>query len=353
MAEERQGAIGYLVARVLGGVGLVAGALLVLEPFLVPMAWAAIIAYATWPLFRAVRTRSKRPRVAAAIFTAAVAIGAGVPVAWILVALANEAAHLISVVRGWLDAGAPLPDWLASYPGVAERIARLRSQPVLGPTDFADVASRYGAQVSSNLLDVARGIARNALKFGITMVTLYVFYLDGEQILHHARRLATVVFPAAPKQLLDDVGGVVRSVVFGLLGTALVQGVLAGIGFAIFGVPSAVALGAFTAAASFIPFGPALVWGAAAVWLFVSDAGLGSVIGMVVWGALFVSSIDNILRPLLISSGPTPIPFLLVFAGVLGGLSAFGMLGLFVGPVLLSVTFALIVEFPRLRLGER
>jgi predicted PurR-regulated permease PerM len=146
--------------------------------------------------------------------------------------------------------------------------------------------------------------------------------------------------------VLEHVGGVVRAVVFGLIGTALVQGVVAGIGYALFGVPSPVALGALTFVASFIPAGPALLWAGASLWLLLGGQ-TGAAIGMALYGLLLVSSIDNVLRPVLISGGEVPVHFLIVFFGVLGGLAAFGMLGLFLGPVLLSVTFVLAQQFAR------
>ncbi|HTY18186.1 MAG TPA: AI-2E family transporter [Myxococcota bacterium] len=332
-----------MAARVGGGVALLASALLVLRPFLVPVLWAGILAYVTWPLYRWMRVRTRRPRVAAAFFTAAVALGAGIPVAWILVALASEASHLIGVVRQWLDAGAPLPAWIAAHAWLADPIEKLRAESVVQPTDMVQYATKYAAQVSGRLVDLAGGLASNVFKFAITVVTLYVFLLDGERLAGQARRLTTIVFPNAP-DFLEHVGAVVRAVVFGLLGTALVQALVAGIGFALFGVPSPVALGALTFAGSFIPMGPTLVWGGAVVWLFVV-AHPYAALGMAIYGIALISTIDNVLRPLLISGGATQIPFLLVFFGVLGGLSAFGMLGLFLGPVLLSITFALVAEF--------
>ena len=121
---------------------------------------------------------------------------------------------------------------------------------------------------------------------------------------------------------------------------------MAGIGFALFGVPSPVALGALTSVASFVPMGPVVLWGGAALWLLMSGH-VGAAVGMALWGAGLVSTIDNVLRPILISGGQTRIPFLLVFFGVLGGLVAFGMLGLFLGPVVLAVAFALVADFAR------
>lgn len=337
---------GSVAARVGGGLALLGATLYVLRPFLVPLLWAGILAYVTWPLYRWTRRRTRRPRLAAALFTTAVALGAGVPVAWILVALASEASHLIGVVRQWLDAGAPLPAWVAAHRWLADPLEKLRAESVVQPTDMMQYATRYAAQVSGRLVDVAGGLASNVLKFALTVVTLYVFLLDGERLAGQARRLTTIAFPNAPG-FLEHVGAVVRAVVFGLLGTALVQALVAGVGFALFGVPSPVALGALTFAGSFVPMGPTLVWGGAALWLFAAGHPYAA-LGMVIYGVALISTIDNVLRPLLISGGATQIPFLLVFFGVLGGLSAFGMLGLFLGPVVLSVTFALMAEF-----GER
>ena len=206
-----------------------------------------------------------------------------------------------------------------------------------------DLITRNLSEVSSQLLSLAGGLARNVIQFAITLMALFVLYLDGERVLAQARRLAGIFFPAAPADFVDDIGAVVRAVVFGLLGTAVAQGAIAAIGFAIFDVPSPVLLGMVTALGSFVPFGPTLVWLAAVVGLVLAGE-TGAAIGMTLWGALLVSTVDNVLRPLLIS-GPTQIPFLLVLFGVLGGLSTLGLLGLFVGPVVLSVAFALLAEF--------
>lgn len=342
-AERRAGSV---VARVGGGVVLLGLSGWILLPFLVPILWAGILAYVTWPLYRFARHHTRRPRLAAALFTLATALVVGVPVAWILVALATEASHLIAVARQWVEAGAPNPDVIVARPWLDERLTRLREESVVEPRAVAEYATRYASQVSSQLINVAGGLASNAFKFVLTVTTLFFFYVDGERIVDHVARLMRVVFPQSREALLPYIGTVVRAVVFGLLGTALVQGLLAGIGFALFGVPSPVALGALTSIASFVPMGPALVWMGGVGWLLASGHA-GAAIGLAIWGVALVSSIDNVLRPILISGGETRIPFLLVFFGVLGGLFGFGMLGLFLGPVVLSVAFALVVDFGR------
>jgi predicted PurR-regulated permease PerM len=339
--EERRP--GLVVARVGAGLALGAATLLVLRPFLIPLAWAAIAAYTTWPLYRWVRGLTRRPKLSAALLTAVVAFGLGIPVGWVLATVANEASHLVLLLQESAGEQFVLPDWIASRAWLRDPIEQARSTWLLDSQAVRELVTRNLTQVSSQLLSLAGGVARNVLQFAITLMALFVFYLDGERVLAQARRLAGLLFPAAPADFVDDIGAVVRAVVFGLLGTALAQGAIAAIGFVIFGVPSPVLLGIVTALGSFVPFGPTLVWIAAVVGLVLAGS-TGAAIGMAIWGVLLVSTVDNVLRPLLIS-GPTQIPFLLVLFGVLGGLSTLGLLGLFVGPVVLSVAFALLAEF--------
>jgi predicted PurR-regulated permease PerM len=305
----------------------------------VPVIWADL-AYVTWPLYRHVARFTKRPRLAAGLFTAAVGLGVGIPVAWVLVALASEATDLISAVRAWLDAGAVLPDWIQARPWLADRLGQLKQDSVVDPSAVIRYVTSYAGQVSGQLASIAGGLATNAFKFTITVLCLF-FYTDGESCCRLALR--THRLPRATRARAS--GSVVRAVC-STDHTALVQGLIAGVGYAIFGVPSPVALGALTFVASFVPAGPALLWAGAAVWLVVGGHTTAA-IGMAVYGLVLVSSIDNVLRPILISGGQVPIHFLVVFFGVLGGLASFGMLGLFLGPVLLSVTFALAIEFGR------
>jgi predicted PurR-regulated permease PerM len=335
---------GLLMARIAGVVALLAAAYLVLRPFLVPMLWAAIGAYVTWPLYARVRARFGRPTLVAALFTLSVLVLIGIPVGWFIVALADQGTALARLTIDWLHAGAPLPEWLGSNPWVQRQMESLKSLAM--PTDLTPYLARIGGQLSNGLVKLAGGLARNVFAFAVTLLGLFALYVDGEGLTRHARRILAAFFPSTSPQFLEDVGSVVRAVVFGLIGTAIAQGLLAGIGLAIFGVPFPVPLGALTAILSFVPAGPVLIWGGAAVWLYMGGF-TGAAIGMAIWGLVMVSSLDNVLRPLLISrSGSIRIPFLVVFFGVLGGLAAFGLLGLFIGPVVLSVVFTLIADFP-------
>ncbi len=154
----------------MGGTLVLLGAsLFVLRPFLVPIVWAGILGYVTWPLYRGVRRHTKRPRLSAALFTLAVALLIGVPVAWILVALATEASNRIDTARAWVNAGAPFPSWIDRAAHGSRRgssaCARGRSSQ---PTEIAKYATSYAANVSGQLVAVAGSLAGNAFKFAIT-----------------------------------------------------------------------------------------------------------------------------------------------------------------------------------------
>jgi predicted PurR-regulated permease PerM len=342
VVEERRP--GLIVARVLVGLALVAATVWILSPFLVAGVWAAIAAYMTWPVYARARAWTGRPALTAAAVTLFFALVIAAPIGWLLVAFASQAAVVADRVQEWVAAGAQPPQWMIDVPWLAKRLEELRSSPLFGPAAAGEWIARYGQVGSQWAVALGGSIARNVLEFLISLVVLFALYLDGERIATHVRRLAVLLLPSEDPRLVDKVGAIVRAVVFGLLGTALAQGVLAGIGFWLFGVPSPVFFGFATALFSLIPAGPALIWIGACVWLWSQQSVLGA-IGMAVWGALLVSSIDNVLRPLLIS-GPTRIPFMLVFFGVVGGLASLGLLGMFVGPVLLAVGFGLLAEFP-------
>jgi predicted PurR-regulated permease PerM len=143
--------------------------------------------------------------------------------------------------------------------------------------------------------------------------------------------------------VLDTVNNTVRGVMYGLVGTALAQGFVATIGFVIAGVPAAMLLGVATFILSLIPVGPPLIWGGAAIWLFYQGS-MGWGIFMLLWGMLLISSVDNVVKPLLISRGSN-LPFILVMFGVMGGVLAFGFVGIFIGPTLLAVGFSLMKKW--------
>jgi predicted PurR-regulated permease PerM len=342
-AEPRPG---LLLARVGVGLLLLGVTVAIVLPFLMPAVWAATIAYMTWTPYRWVSEATGRPRVTAFLFTLATFLLLGIPTVWLLALAIDESVHLIGVGQEWIRAGAPLPAWITENRWVGPPLQRLLSEPLEGVRDYAPRLLEVGRALSQQVLSAAGSVAENVFGFLVTIVMLYVFYCEGERLATRGRRIFVYLFPRRLPDDLDKIGGVVRAVVLGVLGTALTQGAVAGVGFAIFGVPYAVGLGALTGFLSILPGGTFATSLGASLWLLAQHH-TASAVGMILWGTLLVGTLDSWLRPLLIrSSGSGNIPFLLILFGVLGGLSAFGLPGLLFGPVMLAVAFALLAELP-------
>lgn len=336
---------GVVTARLIGAFAIGGATYLVMRPFIVPLLWAAILAFVTWPLYQRLADRTRHRELAAAVFALLVALAFGVPVAMVLANLASELTDIAREAIAWQQAGAPLPVWITEHWLGQRALQLLRDSHLLDPERIGEILSGAGSTVSSSVVALAGSIARNALKFGVMIVGLYGFYVSGERIVELGQRLAPLLFPVAPARFVESIGDSVRAVMYGLTGTAIAQGVFAGIGMAVAGVPSPVALGTATALTAVLPGGGSAITLGASLWL-VAGGRYWAAAALAAWGIVVVSSLDNFLRPILIS-GQVPIPFLLVFLGILGGLSAFGAIGIFLGPVLLSVAFTLLNDFAR------
>jgi predicted PurR-regulated permease PerM len=185
-------------------------------------------------------------------------------------------------------------------------------------------------------------IGRGLLELAMSILIAFFLYRDGAAATGRLKAAIQRVGGARGGRLLELAGNTVRSVVYGILGTALVQGVMAGVGFFVAGVPGAGLLGLLTFFLSVVPMGPPLVWVPAAIWLF-SQHSVGWGIFMIVWG-VGVSSVDNVIKPWLISRG-THMPLIIILFGVLGGAIAFGFIGVFLGPTLLAVCYSLLRDW--------
>ncbi len=330
---RRLAAVAFLVA-------ILGATLWVLSPFIVALAWAGILAYVTWPLYRRLNQRlAGRETLAALLMTLAVALTLLLPLVWVSLAVAGDLASASAVIRQIAEQGLPpLPPAVRGWPGgewLAAHYAGIQSNPewlrarieALGLTDPATWKA------------IAGGLGRNLAKFALAVLALFFLYRHGITVLTQFGRVATHWLGGAARGYLDAVGVTVHAVVFGIVLTALAQGVLAGLGYWVAGIPAPALWGAITALVSLIPFAGPLVWGGLGLSL-LAQGETTAAIGLFLWGGLVVSWVDNLIRPLAIS-GPTRIPFLLVLLGVLGGLNAFGLIGLFLGPILLAITLAI------------
>lgn len=327
-----------ILGFLLGGLLLLSYA--VLHVFIVPVAWAIIIAFSTWPLYRRLRARLRRyPTLSALVMTLLLSAAFILPALWMGILLRTEVGVAIATVTAQIKAGSlVIPDFIRSLPWIGDSLQSLIHDLTGDPDAFKAQLTEWVRQGSDQAVALIGDVGRNAAKLGFALITVFFLYRDGERVLAQVQVVLHRFLGERVDAYLAAVGGMTKAVVWGLIATALGQGLVAGLGYWWAGLPAPVLLGAVTALIAMIPFGTPFAWGSLGVWLLVSgDTAAG--IGLLLWGTLVVSWVDNLIRPLVISNA-TQIPFLLVMFGVLGGLAAFGLVGLFLGPVVLAVLMA-------------
>jgi len=314
----------------------------VVEPFLAALAWAAILAAALWPLHRRVRARMPgRARVAALLMTLLITVAIVLPLVVVAAFVADEASRLggtiVEIMTG--PRGDDVVARLREIPLVGDALAKKLAEIRADPAVLQLYLNENRELLFSLAGRIVGALTRNGFKLIVCVFAAYFLFLHGEALGAQIRgALSRLGGPRMPP-LLEHARVTVRAVVYGLVMTAIAQGILAAAGFWALGVDFPLLLGGLTLLLSFVPFGPPMVWLPAAIGLLAQGAVVRGVL-LLVWGAGAVSTMDNILRPIFIGQA-TKMPVLLVFIGVIGGILSFGMLGLFLGPVIVAVALVL------------
>jgi len=313
----------------------------VLKYFIVPVVWAAIIAYMTWPLYQSIkRSVGSRPNLSAIIMMIMVTLVVGIPLTFAIFLLQHEGRSLYYELQKQVFSGhLNVPDFIRNLPLVGKEISRTLRDINNDPNSIVQNISiwiqghlNYGKVVFNE-------ISKNLIKLGFAMLSLFFFYRDGEIILKQVSKALEKVIGPRVLHYLDTISDTTRAVVYGVGLTAIAQALLAGVSYFVAGVPNPMVLTIITFIFALIPFGPPMAYGAVSLWLF-SQGQTIEAIGVMAWGVCIVSTADNVIRPLVIS-GATQIPFLLIMFGVLGGIASFGLIGVFIGPVILAVLLAI------------
>lgn len=312
----------------------------VLQPFIVPVIWSAILAFVTWPLHVRVLRLFRGQRDGAAFFmTLLMTICIVLPIVWLVILVQAQALPVYRELAPLL-AKTQLPQFITQLPILGPRLQEIFAEFARDPEALGETIRGFLNQSSGELAALLGGVGRNLAKLVIAMVSLFFMFRDGERFAAQVRRMLEQFFGTVRvDHYIDAIGSTVRAVVYGLVLAALAQGTLAGIGYWAAGLPAPAFLGAITFLVGLVPFVVPFVWASASLWLFLTGKTVAA-LGLFIWGLTAVSWIDNLVRPLVIS-GATRIPFLLVLFGVLGGLGAFGLVGLFIGPVILAVSVAI------------
>jgi predicted PurR-regulated permease PerM len=334
-----------LMALLLGGIAI--GCVVVLLPFISALLWAAILVFTTWPICDWLRHRLHlRAGVAAGVMVSLTAVAIVLPLALAAPGSAGDVDHLRNIIEAALRAGLPgAPAWVYDIPLLGPTLGGLWDRWAADISVMVEAFRPYFGIVLENGVSLLLGIANGVLLFVLALFAAFFFYLYGAPIAARLTLLLHRIAGPRADRLIDVTGATVRGVVYGILGTALVQGILTAFGLWLSGVPRPVLLGVVAAFLAVLPVGAPLVWIPAALWL-MSSGHLGWGIFLGIYGVVAVSGADSLIRPWFIARG-AQLPFLLTVLGVLGGALAFGLLGIFLGPVLLGVGYTLINEWAR------
>lgn len=325
---------------------LLGASLMVILPFISSLFWAGLLAFATWPLMTwLTRMLGGRVTLAASILTASWILLVALPV---LALGFNMAEHfksgtdLIRVI--WVNGLPPAPtETLMKIPFVGDYLIDGWHRLEQESTAISSSIRPHLAQIGHGAGLMGAKLGGGMLELSLSLVLVFFFYRDGPSIAAFTKTMLERLIDVRASHYMDLISGTVQRVINGVIGTALAQGLLAFIGLWIAGIPGAGALGVLTFFLSLIPAGPVLVWLPAAAWLMFNDS-YGYATFMALWGFVIVSGVDNVLKPYLISRGGS-LPLLIVLAGVLGGMAAWGLLGVVLGPTLLAVTYSLLKDW--------
>jgi predicted PurR-regulated permease PerM len=323
----------------------------VFAPFLMPIAWAILLAFLVHPALIELDRRIHSRTTSALLITIVVALGVALPAVWLSERLVSEAQTLyreisslstngsLNRVGAWLretTLGARLDDTLAHHGLRLED--EIRTAFVQTAKFTSDYVIQHGGSVASNL-------ASDILHFGIALLTFFYLLRDGESYYEGVRAL-TPMHERDKAAIFDTLRATLSSVMRGLMLTAMLDGVTIGLGYLVCGVPYWAFLAILTAAAGLLPFGgTVVVWVPVAIYLAYASTWV-SAIGLAVWAMIALAVIDNFIKPLAMRHG-TGLPTLALFFGLAGGIEAYGPIGIFAGPAVISIFAALIRVYER------
>lgn len=323
---------------------IVIGCGLVLRPFISAILWAAILCFATWPVHELLlRWLRGRRNLAAGTMTALLSLAVIIPFLIVGLTLSDNIRSAVAQIDAYREAGLPGPPaWVERIPLVGQRVSEYWQNLTVDIKPTMEQLKPRLQQAGLWLLNHSLDFARGVFQLAMSVLIAFFLYRDGERLVARLREGFQWLSGDYSQRAMEIIKTTVQSVVYGVIGTGLAQGFVAGVGFSIASVPSPMLLAVLTFFLSFLPFGPPIIWIGAAIWLFAQGY-VGWGIFMIVYGVVAISCVDNVVKPIIISRG-SKLPFIVMFIGVLGGVATFGFVGIFLGPTLLAVGYSLIQE---------
>lgn len=336
------------IARIIGlaaAAVLAVACFLVLRPFVSSLLWAIILVYCTWPAFRFLTDRVRlKPSRAALVMVLLEFTLVVLPILLAAPTRREDIDDIRGLIERGITAGPPeVGRLLEKLPLVGERLAAWWNVVAFDMSGVLETIQPYAGSIAQAVLSILLALLSGLAEVIVAILLAFFFYRDGPAIAAYAQMLLRRLAGDRADRLWELTANVTTGVVYGLLGTAVAQGFLTAIGLWISGVPRPVLLGVIAGVISILPVGAPVVWIPASIWLFATgQTGWG--IFLALYGALGISSVDNVIRPWLIARG-ADLPLLLTILGALGGVFAFGFLGLFLGPVLLALGYSLLKDW--------
>jgi predicted PurR-regulated permease PerM len=331
---------------------LIAASFWILRPFLMPLLWASLIVVATWPAMEKLQAwLGGRRGLAVTVMTLAILLVVLVPLTFAVLTIVAHADGIAARIQELSTTAPPSPpEWLERLPFAGGKLAaKWRESAALGSEERLALATPYTGRILQWFVDQAGGVGLTIMQFLLTTIIAAIMYANGEAvrtgIMNFARRLAGSEGEAAAVLA----GKAARSVALGVVVTAIVQAALGGVGLFIAGVPAASLLTAVMLMLCLAQVGAGPVLIPAVIWLYLQGKVTWAIVLLVF--TVLALTVDNVLRPVLIKKG-ADLPLILIFAGVIGGLVAFGVVGLFIGPVVLAISSTLLRAWVNGRVQE-
>jgi predicted PurR-regulated permease PerM len=330
----------------LAALGLVVIAcFIIVRPFISALLWAIVITYSTSAIYnRVLNWLNGRRSLAAMLMTLFVGAAIVLPLVVVSVSLTDSVGRLVGEAQGVLDRGiGPPPAWVGDVPVMGPQLRDYWATLATGETNLAKMITPYVSVAGGWILGALASVGSGILELLLSLLIAFFLYRDGVAAAARLYAAASRVGGQQAAHALEVAGATIRGVVYGIVGTNFVQGVLSATGFWAAGVPGAFLLGFLCFFLTMIPLGPTIIWLPASLWVFYQGS-TGAAITLAIWCFLIFNPLENVLRPYLISRGSS-LPILLILLGMLGGLAAFGLLGIFVGPTILAIGHALINDW--------
>lgn len=315
----------------------------ILHRFLPALAWATILAIALWPAYRrAERAYPPRGHRILLPFAATLLVGLVliVPLVYVGIEVAQDSGNLVRYVGELRHNGMPTPSWLPNLPGIGYPVAEWWKANLSDPQTMNELLGRLFARVpAASARAIGAEVVHRLVIFGFTLLTLFFLFRDGEALCRQLLMLSHRMLGPSGERVARHMIAAVHGTVTGLVLVGLAEGVVIGFAYALAGLPHTVPFAALTGVVAVIPFGAPIAFCAAGLYLLASG-NTGGAIAVVAVGFLVVFVADHFVRPVLIG-GAARLPFLWVLLGILGGLETFGLLGIFLGPVVMAALISL------------